>query len=222
MPRPSSTWTIRAPFALMGGGGFTTEACVVAPSILIDDLELHPDGRGTAEVAGGARAGDDAVRDAVLRLLGRYIFREILASALLGTLLATFIIFLQQAGPDLRAAGASSTRHTGIGAVPVPAGAAAGAAVDHSLRRAGGNPDRAGPAGERWRNHRHARGGRVQPQSDRAGAAVRRRWATGWPPLRPRCGSRRSVPANAIRIKNQLEATQLNADITPRVFVENF
>jgi predicted Zn-dependent protease len=31
-----------APFAIIGGGRFTTEACVVAPSILIDDLELHP------------------------------------------------------------------------------------------------------------------------------------------------------------------------------------
>jgi hypothetical protein len=31
------------PFALVGGGGFTTESCVVAPSILIDDLELHPE-----------------------------------------------------------------------------------------------------------------------------------------------------------------------------------
>jgi hypothetical protein len=31
-----------APFALMGGAGFTAETCVVAPSILIDDLELHP------------------------------------------------------------------------------------------------------------------------------------------------------------------------------------
>ncbi len=31
-----------APFALIGGYGFTAEACVVAPSILIDDLELHP------------------------------------------------------------------------------------------------------------------------------------------------------------------------------------
>lgn len=31
-----------APFALVGGGGTTTEACVIAPSILIDDLELHP------------------------------------------------------------------------------------------------------------------------------------------------------------------------------------
>jgi hypothetical protein len=31
-----------APFALIGGAGFTAETCVVAPSILIDDLELHP------------------------------------------------------------------------------------------------------------------------------------------------------------------------------------
>jgi TldD protein len=31
-----------APFAMIGGAGFTTETCVVAPSILIDDLELHP------------------------------------------------------------------------------------------------------------------------------------------------------------------------------------
>ncbi len=31
-----------APFAMIGGGGFTAETCVVAPSILIDDLELHP------------------------------------------------------------------------------------------------------------------------------------------------------------------------------------
>ena len=33
----------------------------------------------------------------MLRLLGRYVFREILTSALLGTLLATFVVFLQQA-----------------------------------------------------------------------------------------------------------------------------
>jgi len=31
-----------APFAIVGGAGFTAEVCVVAPSILIDDLELHP------------------------------------------------------------------------------------------------------------------------------------------------------------------------------------
>ena len=32
-----------------------------------------------------------------MRLLGRYVFREILTSAVLGTLLATFIIFLHSA-----------------------------------------------------------------------------------------------------------------------------
>jgi len=32
-----------------------------------------------------------------MRLLGRYVFREILTSAVLGTLLATFIIFLREA-----------------------------------------------------------------------------------------------------------------------------
>jgi predicted Zn-dependent protease len=31
-----------APFALVGAGGTTTEASIVAPSVLIDDLELHP------------------------------------------------------------------------------------------------------------------------------------------------------------------------------------
>jgi predicted Zn-dependent protease len=31
-----------APFALIGGSSFTSEASVVAPSVLIDDLDLHP------------------------------------------------------------------------------------------------------------------------------------------------------------------------------------
>jgi hypothetical protein len=31
-----------APFALMGAGGYVAETTVVAPSVLIDDLELHP------------------------------------------------------------------------------------------------------------------------------------------------------------------------------------
>lgn len=31
-----------APFALAGASGFSTEAAVIAPSILVDDLELHP------------------------------------------------------------------------------------------------------------------------------------------------------------------------------------
>jgi predicted Zn-dependent protease len=31
-----------APFAMVGEASYTTEACVVGPSIIIDDLELHP------------------------------------------------------------------------------------------------------------------------------------------------------------------------------------
>ncbi len=31
-----------APLALVGAGSYTTESCVVAPSIIIDDVELHP------------------------------------------------------------------------------------------------------------------------------------------------------------------------------------
>ena len=31
-----------APMAILGGGGFTAEVSVIAPSVLIDDLELHP------------------------------------------------------------------------------------------------------------------------------------------------------------------------------------
>ncbi len=37
-----------------------------------------------------------------MRLLGRYIFREILTSSLLGTLLATFVIFLHEADALLK------------------------------------------------------------------------------------------------------------------------
>ena len=99
----------------------------------------------------------------MLRLLGRYVFREILTSAVLGTLLATFVIFLQ--GVDklfevlVGSGNAALQDHSHV----VRPGHAAGAAADHSVRRAGGHSDRAGPHGERRRNHRHAGGGRFQP-----------------------------------------------------------
>jgi len=32
----------QAPFALVGGAGFAAESCVVAPSVLVDDVDLHP------------------------------------------------------------------------------------------------------------------------------------------------------------------------------------
>jgi hypothetical protein len=31
-----------APFAILGSGGFTAEVSVIAPSVIVDDLELHP------------------------------------------------------------------------------------------------------------------------------------------------------------------------------------
>jgi hypothetical protein len=31
-----------APLALVGAASYTTESCMVAPSVIIDDLELHP------------------------------------------------------------------------------------------------------------------------------------------------------------------------------------
>ena len=51
-----------APFALIGASGFTAETCVVAPSILIDDLELHPAEEELPKLAGGAGAGVGALR----------------------------------------------------------------------------------------------------------------------------------------------------------------
>jgi len=32
----------QAPFALIGGASYVAESCAIAPSVLIDDLELHP------------------------------------------------------------------------------------------------------------------------------------------------------------------------------------
>jgi len=48
----------------------------------------------------------------LLRLLGRYIFREILSSAVLGTLLATFILYLRQVDPIFELLVKSSTANT--------------------------------------------------------------------------------------------------------------
>jgi hypothetical protein len=41
-PTPFEFMDNPAPFALMGGSGYVSNAVVIAPSILIDDLELHP------------------------------------------------------------------------------------------------------------------------------------------------------------------------------------
>ena len=73
-----------APFALIGGSGFTSEAAVVAPSILIDDLELHPVEDEQPKLPMVPAPDADGNRSAVLRLLSRYVFREILTSSVLG------------------------------------------------------------------------------------------------------------------------------------------
>ena len=48
----------------------------------------------------------------MLRLLGRYIFREIFSSAVLGTLLATFILFLREVDPIFELLVKSTTANT--------------------------------------------------------------------------------------------------------------
>ena len=48
----------------------------------------------------------------MLRLLGRYVFREIFASAVLGTLLATFILFLREVDPIFELLVKSTTANT--------------------------------------------------------------------------------------------------------------
>ena len=111
-----------------------------------------------------------------MRLLGRYIFREILTSAVLGTLLATFVIFLREADKLFAVlVGSNNTSSVHRGGV-ASLGDAAGAAAHHSVRRAGGHFDRARPDGVGWRDHRHARGGRLQPEGDRASDCCSPRW----------------------------------------------
>ena len=96
----------------------------------------------------------------------------------------------------------------------------AGAAADHSVRRAGGHPDRAGPHVERRRDHGDARGRRLEPQGDRAGAGVRRASRRSWP-ASPRSGWRRSPFARARGSSTGWICTQLTAEIQPRVFEES-
>ena len=68
--------------------------------MLVDDLELRPVEEELPKLP--VVPAPELIRGAgevglVFRLLGRYVFRQVVTSALLGTLLATFIIFLQYA-----------------------------------------------------------------------------------------------------------------------------
>jgi LPS export ABC transporter permease LptG/LPS export ABC transporter permease LptF len=156
----------------------------------------------------------------VLRLLGRYIFREIFSSALLGTLLATFILFLRGVDPifELLVKSTSSNTHLVLqlfalavpGVLPftIPFGVLVGILIGLGRLAADGEITAMRAAGV---SSRKVIGPVLLFAALGTGLAA---YAT-----------LRLAPYSIHRftdIKNQLEATQLSADITPRVFVENF
>ena len=108
-------------------------------------------------------------------LLSRAIFREVANSALLGTVLFTFVLFLQRVGRLFEilvrsSAPPQTVAHLFALAIPftltftVPLGVLVGVL------------DCTQPNVHRRRDYRHARGRRAQPQGDCAGAAVGHLW----------------------------------------------
>jgi LPS export ABC transporter permease LptG/LPS export ABC transporter permease LptF len=156
----------------------------------------------------------------VLRLLGRYIFREIFSSALLGTLLATFILFLRQVDPIIELLVKSTGANTRLVlelfvlAIPsvlpftIPFGVLVGILIGLGRLAADGEITAMRAAGVSSRKV-------IAPVL--AFAALGTCVAA--------LATLRLTPYSIHKstdIKNRLEATQLSADITPRVFVENF
>jgi LPS export ABC transporter permease LptG/LPS export ABC transporter permease LptF len=156
----------------------------------------------------------------VLRLLGRYIFREIFSSALLGTLLATFILYLRQVDPIFELLVKSTTANTRLvlqlfvlaipGVLPftIPFGVLVGILIGLGRLAADGEVTAMRAAG-------------ISSRKVIAPVLLFAALGTGVAAL----ATLRLTPYSIHRytdIKNQLEATQLSADVTPRVFVENF
>jgi len=156
----------------------------------------------------------------VLRLLGRYIFREIFSSAVLGTLLATFILYLRQVDPIFELLVKSTTANTRLVlqlfalAIPyvlpftIPFGVLVGILIGLGRLAADGEITAMRAAG-------------VSSRKVIAPVLLFAALGTGVAAL----ATLRLTPYSIHQytdIKNRLEATQLNADITPRVFVENF
>jgi LPS export ABC transporter permease LptG/LPS export ABC transporter permease LptF len=155
-----------------------------------------------------------------VRILGRYIFREILSSALLGTILATFILFLQRADPIFELLVRSNGTNAQVvlelfalaipGVLPytIPFGVLVGILIGLGRMASDGEivaMRAAGVSSQRV----------ILPVLLFAtigaglGAYVTLR-------LTPDCIKRYT------KLVNRLEENQLSADITPRVFVENF
>ncbi|MEO8593416.1 MAG: LptF/LptG family permease [Candidatus Solibacter sp.] len=155
----------------------------------------------------------------MLRLLGRYIFREIFSSAVLGTLLVTFIMFLRASDKisDLLVRSTANTRlvvELFLLVVPtvlqftIPFGVLVGILIGLGRLSADGEITAMRAAG-------------VSSRKVIAPVLLFAALGSGIAAL----ATLRLTPyafQRTTAIKNQLEATQLNAEITPRVFVENF
>jgi LPS export ABC transporter permease LptG/LPS export ABC transporter permease LptF len=154
-----------------------------------------------------------------VRLLGRYIFREIVASAVLGTLLATFVVFLRGVDQifELLVRSNASARTIlllfALGVPPVlpetiPFGVLVGILIGLGRMAADGEITAMRAAGVSSRKV-------ILPvlffATVCAGMAA--------------FASLRLTPLafrESNRIKQELEANQLTADVQPRIFVDNF
>jgi LPS export ABC transporter permease LptG/LPS export ABC transporter permease LptF len=155
----------------------------------------------------------------VLRLLGRYVFREILTSSLLGTLLATFVIFLQQADKLFEILVATNPGpHTiltlflltlpPVLPLTVPFGVLVGILIGLGRMASDGEVVAMRAAGVSSRRV-------VAPVLVFAALGT---VVTGFASLKltPYAAQR------STEILNELDKTQLSADIKPRIFDENF
>jgi LPS export ABC transporter permease LptF/LPS export ABC transporter permease LptG len=156
----------------------------------------------------------------VFRLLGRYVFREVVTSALLGTLLATFIIFLEYA--DKLFAALVSSNNVGFGTVlallgwtlppvlplTIPFGVLVGILIGLGRMAADGEIVAMRAAGV----------------SSRAVIAPVLAFAALGMGLAAYAELRLTPLAyrQSTHILNDILATQLSAEIEPRVFNENF
>jgi LPS export ABC transporter permease LptG/LPS export ABC transporter permease LptF len=155
----------------------------------------------------------------VLRILGRYVFREILSSALLGTVLATFVVFLKVVDPIfellVRSNGANSRivlelfalAIPGVLPLTVPFGVLVGILIGLGRMAGDGEITAMRAAG-------------VSSRRVIAPVLLFASLGAGFSfyvtlRLKPWCIKR------STELINQLEKSQLNANISPRVFVEN-
>jgi LPS export ABC transporter permease LptG/LPS export ABC transporter permease LptF len=155
-----------------------------------------------------------------VRLLGRYIFREILASALLGTVLASLILFLKSVDPIFELLVKSTSANTGLVlqlfalAIPnvlpftIPFGVLVGILIGLGRMAADGEITAMRASG-------------VSSRAVIAPVLLFAAMGTGVAAL----ATLRLTPYSVHKyndIVNQLESTQLTADVPSRVFVENF